>query len=165
MAKDASFDIVSEVDRAEVNNALQQAKKELQQRFDFKGTGAEIEWTGELALEAHANEEGRLKAAIEVFKEKCVKRHVSLKALNVSEPKAAAGGTSKSEITLNQGIADEKAREINKTIKGASLKGVQVAIQGDQLRVSAKSRDSLQEVIALLKEKDFGIPLQFVNYR
>ena len=165
MAKDASFDVVSEVKRDEVNNAIQQTKKELQQRFDFKGTGATIDWGEELTIEVRANAEQRLKAAIDVFKEKCVKRDVSLKALQIEEPKPAGGATFKSEIKVNQGISDEKAREINKTIKGASIKGVQVAIQGDQLRVTGKSRDALQEVIKLLKEKDFGIPLQFVNYR
>jgi hypothetical protein len=165
MAAESSFDVVSKVDRQEVDNALRQAQKELQQRFDFKGTGATIEWTGDLAVEVRANAEQRLRAAIDVFKEKCVKRQVSLKALTVGEPKPAAGGNFKSEISINQGIATEKAREIVKFVKGENLKSVQVAIQGDQLRVSAKSKDALQSVIQLLKEKDFGIPLQFTNYR
>ncbi|MFN2613569.1 MAG: YajQ family cyclic di-GMP-binding protein [Actinomycetota bacterium] len=165
MAAESSFDVVSKVDRAEVDNAIQQTRKELQQRFDFKGTNATIEWSGDLTIEVRANAEQRLKAAIDVFKERCVKRQVSLKALTVGEPKPAAGSTFKSEIAVNQGIATEKAREIVKYVKGANLKAVQVAIQSDQLRVSAKSKDSLQEVIQLLKEKDFGIPLQFTNYR
>ncbi len=165
MAKDSSFDVVSEVDRQEVDNALNQARKELQQRFDFKGTGADVAWTGELELEVKANAEQRVEAALEVLKEKLVKRHVSLKVLQFEKIKETGGGGYKLEIKINQGIADEKAREITKYIKGANLKGVQVAIQGEQLRVSGKSRDALQDVIALLKDKDFGIPLQFTNYR
>lgn len=165
MAKDSSFDVVSEVDRQEVDNALNQARKELQQRFDFKGTGAEIAWTGDLAIEIRANAEHRVTAALDVFKEKCVKRQVPLKALQPSAIKPTGGGGFKIDVEINQGIADEKAREIVKTIKQANLKGVQVAIQGDQLRVSGKSRDALQSAIQLMKEKDFGIPLQFTNYR
>lgn len=165
MAKDSSFDVVSEIDRQEVDNALNQARKELQQRFDFKGTGADIAWSGELEVAISANAEQRVQAALEVFKEKCIRREVSLKALQYGEIKPTGGGAFKLTITINKGIADEKAREIVKTVKAANLKGVQVAIQGDQLRVSGKTRDALQNVIALLKEKDFGIPLQFTNYR
>jgi uncharacterized protein YajQ (UPF0234 family) len=165
MAKDASFDVVSEVDRQEVDNALNQARKELQQRFDFKGTDAKIEWTDTLKIEISANAEHRCQAALEVFKEKCVKRQVSLKALQPSAIKPTGGGGFKIDIEINQGIADEKAREIVKTVKSANIKGLQVAIQGDQLRVSGKSRDSLQEAIQVMKDKDFGIPLQFTNYR
>lgn len=165
MAKDSSFDVVSEVDRQEVDNALNQARKEIQNRFDFKGTDADLKWTGDLALEISANAEQRVQAAFDVLKEKCVKRNVSLKALQPKEIKPAGGNMYKLEIGINQGIADEKAREIVKAVKTANIKGVQVAIQGEQLRVSGKSRDALQEAIALLKEKDFGIPLQFTNYR
>jgi len=165
MAKDSSFDVVSEIDRQEVDNALNQARKELQQRFDFKGTGADVAWSGELEVTISANAEQRVQAALEVFKEKCVRREVSLKALQCGEIKPTGGGAFKLLIAINKGIADEKAREIVKTVKAANLKGVQVAIQGDQLRVSGKTRDALQSVIALLKEKDFGIPLQFTNYR
>jgi cyclic-di-GMP-binding protein len=165
MAKDASFDVVSEVDRQEVDNALNQARKELQQRFDFKGTDAKIEWTDKLKLEISANAEHRVTAALDVFKEKIVKRHISLKALQTSPVKPTGGGGFKIEVEINQGIADEKAREIVKTVKAANIKGLQVAIQGEQLRVSGKSRDSLQEAIQVMKDKDFGIPLQFVNYR
>jgi uncharacterized protein YajQ (UPF0234 family) len=165
MAKDASFDVVSEVDRQEVDNALNQARKELQQRFDFKGTDAKIEWTDKLKLEMSANAEHRVTAALDVFKEKIVKRHISLKALQTSPVKPTGGGGFKIEVEINQGIADEKAREIVKTVKAANIKGLQVAIQGEQLRVSGKSRDSLQEAIQVMKDKDFGIPLQFVNYR
>jgi uncharacterized protein YajQ (UPF0234 family) len=165
MAKDASFDVVSEVDRQEVDNALNQARKELQQRFDFKGTDAKIEWTDKLKLELSANAEHRVTAALDVFKEKIVKRHISLKALNTGAVKPTGGGGFKIEIEINQGIADEKAREIVKAVKAANIKGLQVAIQGEQLRVSGKSRDSLQEAIQVMKDNDFGIPLQFVNYR
>jgi uncharacterized protein YajQ (UPF0234 family) len=165
MAKDASFDVVSEVDRQEVDNALNQARKELQQRFDFKGTDAKIEWTDKLKLELSANAEHRVTAALDVFKEKIVKRHISLKALNTGPVKPTGGGGFKIEIEINQGIADEKAREIVKAVKAANIKGLQVAIQGEQLRVSGKSRDSLQEAIQVMKDNDFGIPLQFVNYR
>lgn len=163
MAKDSSFDVVSEVDRQEVDNAMNQARKELLQRFDFKGTGADISWAGDLSLEISANAEQRVKAAYEVFKEKCVKRSVSLKALTVSEPRPS-GGAFKVTVDVNQGISDEKARAIVKTIKDAKLK-VQASIQGDQVRVSGQKKDDLQAVIGLLKEKDFGIPLQFTNYR
>jgi len=165
MAKDFSFDVVSEVDRQEVDNALNQAHKELAQRFDFKGTGAEVTWTGDLEIEVKASAEQRVQAALEVFKEKCVKRQVSLKTLQVGPIKETGGGGFKIVVAINKGIADEKAREIVKTVKAANIKGVQVAIQGDQLRVSGKTKDSLQDAIAVMKEKDFGIPLQFVNYR
>lgn len=165
MAKDATFDVVSEVDRQEVDNALNQARKELQQRFDFKGTDADITWSGELEIEVKSNAEHRTDAALDVFKEKLVKRGVSMKAIDPGKIKETGGGGYKYDVTLNQGIADEKAREITKAIKTENIKGVQVAIQGDQLRVSGKSRDALQAVIAFLKDKDFGIPLQFTNYR
>jgi hypothetical protein len=164
MAKDSSFDVVSKVDRQEVDNALNQAKKELGQRFDFKGTGASIEWTGELGIEVKANAEQRVQAAYEVFKEKCIKRNVPLKALKASEIKPTGGGGFKLTVDVNQGIPDERAREIVKAIKNAKLK-VQAAIQGDQLRVSGQKKDDLQAVIQLLKEGDFGVPLQFTNYR
>ena len=163
MAKDSSFDVVSKVDRQEVDNAMNQAKKELSQRFDFKGTGADIRWTGDQALEIEANADQRVKAAYEVFQEKCIKRNVPLKALKPSEPKPS-GGNFKITVDINQGIADEKAREIVKAVKDLKLK-VQTAIQGDQLRVSSAKKDDLQSVIQFLKEKDFDIPLQFTNYR
>jgi len=163
MAKDSSFDVVSKVDRQEVDNALNQTKKELAQRFDFKGTGADIHWTGDQTIDIEANADQRAKAAFEVFKEKCIKRNVPLKAVTASEPKPS-GGAYKVTVTINQGIPDEKARQIVKAIKDKKLK-VQAAIQGDQLRVSGAKKDDLQAVIQLLKEKDFGVPLQFVNYR
>ncbi|MGZ4240616.1 MAG: DUF520 family protein, partial [Actinomycetota bacterium] len=124
-----------------------------------------IDWTDKLKVEISANAEHRCEAALEVFKEKCIKRQVPLKALKPSPVKPTGGGGFKIEIEINQGIADEKAREIVKTVKAANIKGVQVAIQGEQLRVSGKSRDALQEAMKIMKDKDFGIPLQFVNYR
>ena len=165
MAKDSSFDVVSEVDRQEVDNALNQARKEISQRFDFKNTGAEIKWTGDLAVEIRASTDDRVVAALDVFRDKLVKRKISLKAIDPGEPKPTGGGASKVDITINQGISTEKARAIVKAIKDAKLKGVQAAIQGEQVRVSGKSKDLLQETITLLKDADFGIPLQFVNYR
>ena len=164
MAKDSSFDVVSEVDRQEVDNALNQARKEISQRFDFKGTDTDIEWTGELEIELTSSAEGRMQAALDVLKEKCTKRHVPLKSLQTEDVKPAGGNTYKQVIKINKGIDTEKAREIVKALKQSGIK-VQAAIQDDQVRVSGKSRDLLQDAIALLKEKDFGIPLQFVNYR
>lgn len=165
MAKDSSFDVVSEVDRQEVDNALNQARHEIQQRFDFKGTDSKIEWTGDLSVRISGNTDDRCSAALEVFKDKLVKRKVSLKAIDPKGPDPTGGGGAKIDITIVQGINQEKARAIVKKIKDANMKGVQAAIQGEQVRVSGKSRDALQDVIALLKEADFGIPLQFVNYR
>ena len=164
MAKDSSFDVVSKVDRQEVDNALNQTKKELQNRFDFKGTGAAIEWTGELQLEISANTDHRVTAGVEVFKEKCVKRHVPLKALQIGPLKETGGGGHKIVIDVNQGISTEKAREMVKALKQSGLK-VQASIQEEQVRVSGKSKDLLQSAIQFLKEQDFGIPLQFTNYR
>lgn len=165
MAKDSSFDVVSEVDRQEVDNALNQAKKEIQQRFDFKGTDASIEWLEELKIEIRANAEDRCSAALDVFHDKCVKRQVPWKSIKHSEIKPTGGKSFKIDIEVLKGIADEKAREITKALKTRNIKGIQVAIQGDQLRVSGKSRDALQEAIAFLKESDFGVALQFTNYR
>ncbi|MHB8512650.1 MAG: YajQ family cyclic di-GMP-binding protein [Actinomycetota bacterium] len=164
MAKDSSFDVVSEVDRQEVDNALNQASKELQQRYDFKGTDTHIAWAGELEITITSSAEQRVQAAMDVFKEKLVKRQVSLKAVQAEPIKEAGGGKYKQSLKINQGISDEKAKEIVKSLKQSGIK-VQAAIQSDQVRVSGKSRDLLQDAIGLLKEKDFGIPLQFTNYR
>jgi cyclic-di-GMP-binding protein len=162
---DSSFDVVSKVDRQEVDNALNQAAKELGQRFDFKNTGASIAWSGESGVEIKANSDERVKAALDVFKERMVKRGVSLKALDHGDPQPAAGGTSRLTVSIREGIDADKARAIVKAIKSDGPKGVQVAVQGDAVRVSSKKRDDLQAVIAMLKEGDFGIPLQFQNYR
>jgi len=164
MASAASFDIVSKVDRQEVDNALHQAEKELNQRFDFRGTGAEIKWSGENAVSLQAETEDRVRAALEVFKDKLVKRNISLKALDASDPRAS-GKTYKIDCTIVQGIDSDKAKAISKKIRDEGPRGIQAQIQGDQLRVSSKKKDELQAVIALLKQADFGIALQFTNYR
>ena len=164
MASAPSFDIVSKVDRQEVDNALNQAGKELATRFDFRGTGAEIKWAGEDAVTLQAETEDRVRAALEVFKEKLVKRGISLKSLDPSEPRPA-GKAQRIECKINQGIDSDKAKAISKKIRDEGPKGVQAQIQGDQLRVSGKKKDDLQVVIALLKDADFGIALQFLNYR
>jgi uncharacterized protein YajQ (UPF0234 family) len=162
---DSSFDVVSKVDQQEIDNALNQAGKEVGQRFDFKGTGASITWSGDSAVVITANSDERVKAVLEVFKERLVKRQVSLKALDHGEPEQAAGGTARLTVNLRQGIDPEKARMITKLIKTDAPKGVQAQIQGETVRVSSKKRDDLQTVIALLKGADLGIPLQFENYR
>jgi uncharacterized protein YajQ (UPF0234 family) len=161
---DPSFDVVSKVDRQEVDNALNQAGKELSTRFDFRGTGASVKWAGEEAVTIEAETEERCKAAVEVFRDKLIKRQISLKAFDVGDP-APSGKTYKVTGTIVQGIASDKAKEIAKKIRDEAPKGVQAQIQGDQLRVSGKKKDHLQDVIALLKSSDFGIALQFTNYR
>lgn len=161
---DPSFDIVSKVDRQEVDNALNQAAKELTQRFDFRGTNASIQWSGELGVTIRADTEERTNAALDVFKDKLVKRSISMKALDAGEPQVSG----KSYVltgTLRQGIDRDHAREIVKLIKDEGPKGVQAAIQDDQVRVSGKKRDALQEVQALLRSADLDVPLQFTNYR
>ncbi|MEV7091819.1 YajQ family cyclic di-GMP-binding protein [Amycolatopsis sp. NPDC051045] len=161
---DPSFDVVSKVDRQEVDNALNQASKELGTRFDFRGTGTTINWAGEEALTIESETEERALAAVEVFKEKLIKRSISLKAFEAGEP-ALSGKIYKVSGKILQGIASDKAKQIAKFIRDEGPKGVQAQIQGDQLRVSGKKKDQLQEVIALLKGKDFEIALQFTNYR
>ena len=161
---DPSFDIVSKVDRQEVDNALNQAAKEISQRFDFRGTNASIEWSGELGVTIRADTEDRVKAALEVFKEKLVKRSISLKALDAGEPRSS-GKQYVISSTLRQGIDSDHARKIAKMIRDQGPKGVQAAIQGDQLRVTGKKKDALQDVIAMLKGSDLDVPLQFTNYR
>lgn len=164
MAANPSFDIVSKVDRQEVDNALRQAGRELGTRFDFRGTGAEITWAGEEAVSLQAETEDRVKAALEVFKDKLVKRSISLKALDAGEPRQS-GKIYKIDCKIIQGIDADKARAISKKIRDEAPKGVQAQIQGDQLRVTGKKKDDLQRVIALLKDADFGVALQFTNYR
>jgi uncharacterized protein YajQ (UPF0234 family) len=161
---DPSFDVVSKVDRQEVDNALHQAVKELTSRFDFRGTNAQIAWSGETSVVIQADTEERCAAAIDVFKEKLVKRDISLKSFEVDEP-ALSGKIYKVTGTIVQGIAADKAKQIAKAIRDEAPKGVQAQIQGDQLRVSGKKKDHLQEVINLLKGHDFGVALQFTNYR
>ncbi|HZY77441.1 MAG TPA: YajQ family cyclic di-GMP-binding protein [Jatrophihabitantaceae bacterium] len=161
---DPSFDVVSKIDRQEVDNALNQAAKELSQRFDFRGTNASIDWSGELGITIKADTEERARAALEVFREKLVKRSISLKALDAGEPKAS-GKQYVISGSMKQGISQDDAKKIAKLIRDEGPKGVQAQIQGDQLRVSGKKKDQLQEVIALLKNADLGVALQFTNYR
>ena len=161
---DSSFDIVSKVDRQEVDNALNQAAKELSQRFDFKGTSTVIEWKGELACEITSSTEERAKAAVDVFKEKLIRRDISMKAFDAGEPQAS-GKTYKVTGTLKEGISSENAKKITKLIRDEGPKTVKTQIQGEEVRVSSKKRDDLQEVQALLKKSDLDVALQFVNYR
>jgi uncharacterized protein YajQ (UPF0234 family) len=156
--------VVSKGDHPEADNAVNQAAKELANRFDFRGTGATVRWAGELAVIVEAETEERVKAALEVFKEKLIKRGISLKAFEAGEP-AVSGKVCKVQGQIIEGIAQDKAKKISKFIRDEGPKGVQAQIQGDQLRVSGKKKDQLQEVIALLKAEDFGVALQFTNYR
>jgi uncharacterized protein YajQ (UPF0234 family) len=160
---DASFDIVSSVDLQEVKNAIAQAMKEIQTRYDLKGSGSNVELQAEGILLTSADE-FKLKAVRDVLESRLVKRNVPLKALTYEVIDKALGGTVRQKVTLQSGIPTEKAREIVKIIKGTKLK-VQAAIQGEQLRVSGKNRDDLQSVIATLRASDLGIDMQFTNYR
>ncbi|WP_018254527.1 YajQ family cyclic di-GMP-binding protein [Salinispora mooreana] len=164
MAANPSFDIVSKVDRQEVDNALRQTERELSTRFDFRGTGAEISWTGEEAISLRAETEERVRAALDVFKEKLVKRSISLKSLDAGDPRAS-GKEFRVDCKVIQGIETDKAKAISKKIRDEGPKGVQAQIQGDQLRVTGKKKDDLQAIIAMLKGEDFGVALQFTNYR
>lgn len=164
MAANPSFDIVSKVDRQEVDNALRQTERELSTRFDFRGIGAEISWTGEEAISLRAETEERVRAALDVFKDKLVKRNISLKSLDAGEPRAS-GKEFRLDCKVIQGIETDKAKAISKKIRDEGPKGVQAQIQGDQLRVTGKKKDDLQAIIAMLKGEDFGVALQFTNYR
>jgi cyclic-di-GMP-binding protein len=164
MAASPSFDIVSKVDRQEVDNAFHQAEKELSTRFDFRGTGTKLDRSGEEGVTITSETEERANAALDVFKEKLVKRNISLKSLEAGEPRQS-GKTYKIDCKVIEGIESDKAKVISKKIRDEGPKGVQAQIQGDQLRVTGKKRDDLQAVIALLKQEDFGVALQFTNYR
>ena len=159
-----TFDIVSKIDLQEVSNAIQQAMKEIHQRFDLKDSKSNIELEGKDAIILHSADEYKLKAINDVFQQKLVKRGVPLKGLSYGAIEPAAGSTSKQKITMQQGIPIEKAREIVKLIKN-SKKKAQASIQGDLVRVSSKDRDTLQEIIAMVRQQDFGIDMQFTNYR
>src|SRR4051794_4220407 len=161
---DSSFDIVSKIDRQEVDNALGQAAREIATRFDFKGTGASIEWQGEHAIEISASADDRASAVLDVFQQKLVKRNVSLKVLDASEPRQS-GQQSKIAISLKEGITSENAKKISKLIRDEGPKGVKAQIQGDELRVSSKKRDDLQAVQQLVREQDYDFAVQFTNYR
>ena len=160
---DSSFDVVSSVDMQEMKNAIGQAMKEITTRFDLKGTGSNIELTGDQVI-LTSNDEGKLKAVRDVLEGRLVKRSVPLKALTFGAIEKALGGTARQVISLQKGIPTDKAREIVKIIKGSKLK-VQASIQGEQVRVSGKNRDDLQSVIRMLKDTDLGIDMQFTNYR
>jgi uncharacterized protein YajQ (UPF0234 family) len=159
-----SFDVVSELDLQEVRNAVDQAQREVTTRFDFKDTGSEIA-LGDDEIRLHSASEDRLRALVQVLEEKLVRRNVSLKALSYGKVEEGSKGTARRVASLVAGISDEKAREINRFIKDKAVKGVSSQTQGDQLRVTAKKRDDLQAVIAALRENDFGVPLQFKNFR
>jgi uncharacterized protein YajQ (UPF0234 family) len=160
---DSSFDIVSKVDTMETQNALSQAQKEIAQRYDFKNVGASIEFSGEKIL-MKANAEERVKAVLDVFEQKLIKRGISLRSLDAGEP-FASGKEYRIEARMKEGISSEDAKKISKIIRDEGPKSVKSQIQGDELRVQSKSRDDLQSVIALLKGKDLDVALQFVNMR
>ena len=159
-----SFDVVSEVDHQEVRNAVDQAQREVTTRFDFKDTNSNIE-LNDKEIQLSSSTEDRMRALVQVLEEKLVKRNVSLKVLSWGKLEEGSRGSVRQTATLNVGISDDKAREVNKKIKGLGLKGVSSQTQGDQVRVTGKKRDDLQAVIAALKQEDLGIPLQFNNFR
>jgi cyclic-di-GMP-binding protein len=163
MAQDFSFDVVSKTDMQEVANAIQQAQKELAQRFDFKGSKSSIELTAEEIILV-SDDEGKLRSVKDILESKLVKRQVALKALDYGKVEPAQSGTVRQKAKIVQGIESEKAKAIVKTIKDAKLK-VQASIQSDQVRVTGRTKDDLQRAIQLVKGQDYGIPLQFTNYR
>jgi len=161
---DSSFDIVNKIDRQEVDNALNQTVKEINQRYDFKNTGASIDWSGEFGIEVKANADERALAVLDVFKDKLIKRGISLKALGTGDPRPS-GREVKIAASIKQGIAQDQAKQVSKLIRDEGPKGVKVQIQGDELRVSSKKKDDLQQAIALVKGEDLDFAVQFVNYR
>ncbi len=161
---DSSFDIVSKVDRQEADNALNQAAKELAQRFDFKNTQTTIEWKGELVVEITSSTEERASAALEVFREKLIKRSISLKAFQAGDPRSS-GKEYKINGTFAAGISSEQAKKLGKLIRDEGPKSVKTQVMGDEMRVTSKSRDDLQAVQALLRDADLDFAVQFVNYR
>jgi cyclic-di-GMP-binding protein len=163
MASESSFDIVSKVDRQEVDNAVNQAAKEVHQRFDFKGTDSTIAWAGE-AVELESTTEERLKAVLDVFYSKLARRGVDFKSLETDDPRSS-GKRWKQSCTLRNGISQENAKKLTKLIRDEGPKGVKTQITGDEVRVSSKSRDDLQAVQALIKGQDFDFAVQYVNYR
>lgn len=163
MSKENSFDIVSEVDRQEIVNAVQQAIREIENRFDFKGSKSDIKHDGD-TITLISDDDFKLRNVVDILESKMVKRNIDLKALKYGKVEPAAGDTVRQVVTVQQGIDKELAKEITKLVKNSKIK-VQAQIQGDQVRVSGKDRDDLQAVIKLLKEQDFDVPLQFSNYR
>jgi uncharacterized protein YajQ (UPF0234 family) len=164
VASESSFDIVSKINHQEVDNALNQAAKEIGTRFDFRGVGASIAWSGNQGVEIKANSEERANAVLDVFKEKLVKRQVSLKILDAGEPKLS-GKEYRLGVSLKEGISQDDAKKIAKIIRDEGAKGIKAQVQGEELRVSSKKKDDLQDVMSLLRGKDFDFALQFVNYR
>ena len=160
---DSSFDIVSKVDKQEASNALTQAQKEIEQRYDFKGVGASVDWSGEKVLMKASSEE-RVLAVLDVFQSKLVKRGISLKSLDAGKP-FASGKEYRIEAELKNGIEQEQAKKISKIIREEGSKTLKSQIQGDELRVTSKSRDDLQDLMQLLRSKDLEVDLQFVNFR
>jgi uncharacterized protein YajQ (UPF0234 family) len=160
---DSSFDVVSKVDKMETDNALNQAIKEVEQRYDFKNVGASIEWSGEKVL-MKANSEERVKAILEVFEQKLIKRGISLRSLDAGDP-FPSGKEFRIEAKMKEGIDQENAKKVTKLIRDEGPKSVKSQIQGDEVRVSSKSRDDLQATMALLKAADLPVALQFVNFR
>ena len=163
-SSESSFDIVSKFDRQEVDNALNQAAKEIGTRFDFRGVGASIAWSGDSGVEIRANSEERAEAVVDVFKDKLIRRGVSLKVLDAGEPKLS-GKEYRLGIELKQGISQENAKKLAKIIRDEGPKGVRAQVQGEELRVSSKKKDDLQTIFALLKGKEFDFALQYMNYR
>ncbi|MCA1580629.1 MAG: YajQ family cyclic di-GMP-binding protein [Acidobacteria bacterium] len=165
MATEFSFDVVSKVDLQEVVNAVQQASKEIATRFDFRGSASKIEWNEkELELTLTSDDAHKLKSVVDILETRLVKRGIAVKALDFGKIEDAAGGTVRQVVKIQQGIVSEKAKEIVKAIKDRKIK-VQAAIQGDQVRISGRNKDDLQSVQMLLRGGDFGVPLQFTNYR
>lgn len=165
MAKDSSFDIVSELNLQEIDNAVNQANKEISTRYDFKNSKSKVIWNkvdDEVVIEA--DDDYKLRSVQDVFHSKLVRRGIDLRALDYKKPEQASGGTMRQTAKIQQGIDTEKAREIVKIIKNSKIK-VQAAVEGSKVRVSGKNKDDLQKVIQMLKEQDLGIPLQFANYR
>ena len=161
---DSSFDIVNKVDRQEVDNALNQAAKELAQRFDFKNTSTTVEWKGEESIEITSSTEERARAALDVLRDKWVKRQLSLKTMKADEPRAS-GKEYKIAVSLRAGISQEQAKKLAKLIRDEGPKGAKTQVMGDELRVLSKSRDDLQAVQSLVREADLDFATQFVNYR
>ncbi len=163
MAADSSFDVVSKVEHQEVDNALNQAAKEVHQRFDFKNTDTSIKWSGDL-IELESNGEERVKAALDVFETKLVKRGVNLKALDAGDPRPS-GKMWKITCSMNEGISQENAKKVSKLARDEGPKGIKCQIQGDELRISSKKRDDLQTVQKMIRDADYGFAVQFTNYR
>lgn len=164
MAKESSFDVVSKVDHMEVANAVNQAAKEVSQRFDFKGTDAKVTLSGETGIELEAATEERVKAVLDVLQSKLVRRGINLKSLDAGEPRSS-GKLWKISAEIVEGITQENAKKVSKLIRDEGSKGVKAQIQGDELRVSSKSRDDLQAVQGLIKAQDYDFAVQFTNYR